>query len=119
MAETGERPAPAWDQIHGLRSTDIANRAKELLGIQQAITALQAEAEGHRREIELQLTAAKVDVVMVDDIRVIMVKGRVTRKLDTDKLLKLGVPMSTVSAATVESIGKSYVRLLFIEDSAE
>jgi hypothetical protein len=119
MGEMGTPLPPAWDQIHGLTNTDIANKTRELQGTLQSIKILQEEAEAGKAEIERMLTAAKVTTVLVDDIRVTMVKGRTTRKLDTDKLLKLGVSLGIVAAATVESVGKPYVRLFSKEDPTE
>jgi hypothetical protein len=118
MGELGTPVPPAWDHIHGLRSTDIADRALSLQSTLQSIKVLQDEAENEKREIERLMDAAKASAVMVGELRVSVVKGRTTRKLDTDKLLKLGVPESTIRAAQVETVGKPYVRL-FSKEEAE
>lgn len=118
MGEIGTPAAPAWDAVHGLRSTNIRERVQSLQGTLQSIKVLQEDADNEKKEIELLLVAAKVEAVMVEDVRVLLVKGRTTRKLDTDKLAKLGVPLSTINASYVETQGKPYVRL-FTREEAE
>jgi len=63
-------------------------------------------------EIATMLTVAGADKVACDGLTVSMVEGRTTKKIDGIKLVELGVSVDTVKAATVESKGNPYVRVV-------
>lgn len=119
---TGEdtmQAPPEWGSVPGLAGTELRELTLQLQANLQTVKALEEEGGELKQRIQGLLESAKAPSVQVGEIRVSVIAGRAgAKKIDSEKLLKLGVSLSVITAATVLGAqGKPYVRLFTREEN--
>jgi hypothetical protein len=110
---SGTPTAPSWENIHGLRASEIAALTNDAVYLAATIREFQQQLDEKKAAIMDLLVRAKTDTVQVGETRVTRVAGRAgSTKIDPVLLLKAGVKESIISQATVKGKdGEPYIKL--------
>lgn len=90
--------------------TDFGEKVQKTYELIQTIKLLEDELK--QRKDDIRANMGNVVSVQCGKVRAILTKGQTTRKLDVDKLHKLGVPLSTIEASYVTTVGQPSLRIM-------
>lgn len=101
-----------YDDFQYLLDNGFDEKVDLRFALSEKKKAIDSQLSELNLEIATMLTVAGADKVACDGLTVSMIEGRITKKIDGIKLVELGVSADTVQAATVESKGNPYVRVV-------
>jgi 2-keto-3-deoxy-L-rhamnonate aldolase RhmA len=113
MDEKDPEESPVqYTEIAELNGTDFGKvlvQAAELAG---TIKLLENEYQGYKDQLRTYLEQAAISTAKAGKHRALLTKGATVRRLDVDKLLKLGVQSSVIEASYVTTTNKPSLRIL-------
>ena len=117
------RPVPEWDTVAELKrwreEITLKNGEKKKMSFDELVVKykdVDAEIkyrEGIKKEIKVAIEAglllADIEKVACEGYKIQVITKDGSRKVDSQKLLELGVSADTIAKATVQSAGSSYI----------
>jgi hypothetical protein len=117
--------AKLYSETHGTNTDEFRTLVLEAAELANTIAVLKSDFEDKKKQLEPFLKNAGLSAVLVPEndetyamdpkqapvVRVTLVKGKKSRKLSVEKLIKLGVKEATILASTTETTGEPYVKI--------